>query len=169
MKYCNNCHNLVEDYTYVCPKCNSYITDTPSDGSFFDAIDSVFNTDSVTNNSETPSFDDNDIADKATESTVTDATSKNNEGATADSDNVAAKTAEPKSKLRVVVLAFMIISCVIGSFAILIPLAWMLPMTLKFNKAVKNNEPLSLSFKICSLFAFVNPLPGILLLFDRQN
>lgn len=45
----------------------------------------------------------------------------------------------------------------------LVPLAWMIPMTVHLNKKIKNDEPIGIAFKICTLL-FVSKIAGILLL-----
>ncbi|MDE7301554.1 MAG: zinc-ribbon domain-containing protein [Clostridia bacterium] len=62
---------------------------------------------------------------------------------------------------------FMILSCIAYAF-FLIPLAWMIPMTVKYSNATKNGEPVSTGFKVCSLL-FVNLLAGIFMLVDGDN
>lgn len=66
--------------------------------------------------------------------------------------------------LRVAAKILMIISTVACGFFI-IPLAWCIPMTISCSNKIKNNEPISLGFKICTLL-FVNTIAGILLLID---
>ena len=61
----------------------------------------------------------------------------------------------------------MIISTVVMGLY-LIPLAWCLPMTISYCKKLKNNEPVSMAFKICTLL-FVNTISGILMLCDKDN
>ena len=62
---------------------------------------------------------------------------------------------------------FMIIATVVQGIYIL-PLAWCLPMTLSYCKKVKNNQPIGIGFKICSLL-FVNTIAGILMLCDKDH
>ena len=64
--------------------------------------------------------------------------------------------------LGLVAKILMIISTVVSGLYI-IPLAWMLPMTLSLSKKLKNNEPISVGFKVCILL-FANTIAGILLL-----
>ena len=61
---------------------------------------------------------------------------------------------------------FMIISCVCTGWLI-IPLAWLIPMTCRVSRRQKDNEKLSTGFKICFLL-FVNIVAGILLLCDDE-
>lgn len=75
--------------------------------------------------------------------------------------------AREESGLKKVAEIFMIIATVISGFS-LIALAWTLPMTLSYSRKIKNNEPVSLSFKICSLL-FVSPIAGILMLCDNAQ
>ena len=57
---------------------------------------------------------------------------------------------------------FMIISCVAFAFCI-IPLCWVIPMTISLNNKMKSGEPISVGFKVCTLI-FVNTIAGVLLL-----
>lgn len=70
------------------------------------------------------------------------------------------------SGLLSVAYVFMIISCVCIGWT-LIPLAWLIPMTVKINRRRKTNEPLSVGFKICTLL-FGSLISGILLLCDAE-
>ena len=56
---------------------------------------------------------------------------------------------------------FMIIACVVKGFYI-IPLIWIIPMTVKLSKKLQNKEPIGIGFKICT-FLFVNFIAGIAL------
>ena len=85
--------------------------------------------------------------------------------------NLGQQNSSPKAKtssgcssntLGLVAKILMIISTVICGLY-LIPLAWMLPMTICLSKKLKNNQPISVGFKICILL-FVNTISGILLL-----
>lgn len=49
--------------------------------------------------------------------------------------------------------------CVLG----LLPLIWQIPMTIIYFLKAKNNEDISIAFKICILL-FVSPVAGILML-----
>ena len=57
----------------------------------------------------------------------------------------------------------LIITLNILGLIFLIPLIYSIPMTIKINKARKNNTKLSTCFKVCYLI-FVNQISGILLL-----
>jgi len=71
------------------------------------------------------------------------------------------------SALMNVAFILAVISCVLCAFAI-IPLAWMIPMTVSMNDKIKNNEEISVAFKVCTLI-FVNTISGILLLVGDEN
>ncbi len=71
-----------------------------------------------------------------------------------------------ESVLKTVAKVLMIVSTVCYGFLIL-PLAWMLPMTLTYCKKVKNDQPISTGFKVCILL-FVNLVSGVLLLCDND-
>ena len=81
--------------------------------------------------------------------------------------------AEPKKErkrddsLMTVALVFCIISCVIAGWAI-IPLCWMIPMTVSLNNKIKNKEPISVAFKVCTLL-FLSFIAGIILLIGDDN
>ncbi len=74
--------------------------------------------------------------------------------------------AEP-STLATVAFVFMIISTVVSGF-FLIPLAWMLPMTLIFKKKIDAGLPVGTGFKVCILL-FVSTIAGILTLCDDKT
>lgn len=69
--------------------------------------------------------------------------------------------------IRLIAFIFMILSCVsYGVF--LIPLIWLVPMTIKVYNAYKDTTyELSVGFKVCTLL-FCNFVSGILLLCDNN-
>ena len=75
---------------------------------------------------------------------------------------------EPRkeSAFQTVAKIFMIIGTVLSGWLIL-PLAWCLPMTIIYWKKVKENQPISTGFKVCSLI-FVSLLGGIFMLCDNN-
>jgi uncharacterized membrane protein YvbJ len=74
------------------------------------------------------------------------------------------KKAKVSNGLRIAAKILMIISTVAMGFLI-IPLIWCIPMTVTYCNKIKNNEPISIGFKICILL-FVDVIAGILLLID---
>ncbi len=52
-------------------------------------------------------------------------------------------------------------------FSSLIPLVWIIPMTIHYFKATKNNQPVGTGFKVCTLI-FVNFIAGILMFCDAS-
>ena len=72
------------------------------------------------------------------------------------------------STLKTVALVFMILSCIGGALCFLIPLAWILPMTISYNRKINNHEPVSIGFKVCTLI-FVSLIAGILMLVDNED
>lgn len=86
-------------------------------------------------------------------------------GCAVEGANQKAKTAEP-STLKTVAWVFMLIGTILAA-VVLIPLAWMIPMTLSLKKKMNTGEPVGLGFKICVLL-FVNQIAGILLLVDKD-
>ena len=71
------------------------------------------------------------------------------------------------SGIMTVALVFCIISCVVAGWAI-IPLCWMIPMTVSLNGKIQRNEPISVGFKVCTLL-FLSLIGGILLLVGDEN
>lgn len=76
---------------------------------------------------------------------------------------------KPEDEGTLVLLAkiFMVISIVISGIAI-IPLCWTIPMTVHYFKSIKEHEPVSIAFKICTLL-FINVIPGVLMLVDEKH
>lgn len=72
-----------------------------------------------------------------------------------------------ESGLTTAAKIFMIIGTVVMGFY-LIPLAWCIPMTVIYFRKLKNNEPISTGFKVCSLL-FVSLVGGILMLCDKEH
>jgi len=70
------------------------------------------------------------------------------------------------SGLKTAAKIFMIISCIVMGFW-LIPLTWTIPMTTSYCNKIKNGQPVSVGFKICTLL-FVNVIAGILMLCDKD-
>ena len=66
------------------------------------------------------------------------------------------------SALSIAVKIFLILGC-IGQGWLLLPLAWCLPMTISIFKALRENRPIGIGLKICTLL-FVNMIAGICLL-----
>ena len=69
--------------------------------------------------------------------------------------------------IMTIALVLCIISIVVTA-PFIIPLAWTIPMTIHLNKCLKNNEKISVAFKICTLI-FLNTIAGILLLVGDPN
>lgn len=61
---------------------------------------------------------------------------------------------------------FLVLSCV-GGGLLLIPLAWMLPITIMVFSRINNNKEIGVGLKICALL-FVNVISGILLLVREE-
>lgn len=64
---------------------------------------------------------------------------------------------------KTLILVFLILGCIAGASAFLIPLAWCVPITLSIKNKMDSNEPIDTGLKICALI-FVNMVAGILLL-----
>ena len=76
---------------------------------------------------------------------------------------------KPISGLKKAAKALMIVGTIVTSLCCyIIPLAWCLPMTLSYCKKIKNGEPISTKFKVCSLI-FVSTVAGILMLCDHDD
>lgn len=65
--------------------------------------------------------------------------------------------------MKSVIWILLVLSCVLGAFALLIPLAWCIPISLAIKKKLDKNEPIDMGLKICTLL-LVNVIVGILLL-----
>lgn len=68
--------------------------------------------------------------------------------------------------IQTVAKIFMIIACVISAIPFLIPLAWCVPMTVRYCKSIENGEKVSVGFKVCTLI-FVSLISGILMLCEE--
>lgn len=64
--------------------------------------------------------------------------------------------------------ALLIVACIFSIFSYFIPLIWCIPMTVSYYRKKENGEPISPTFKICTLL-FVSTLAGILMLFDNEQ
>lgn len=71
-----------------------------------------------------------------------------------------------KSGLLTAAYILMIITCVALGWMI-VPLAWLIPMTIAIKKRQQSGEPLGTGFKVCILL-FANLVSGILLLCDPE-
>lgn len=69
--------------------------------------------------------------------------------------------------LRLANFVLCVISCVLGTAAI-IPLAWMIPMTVHSWGIYKGKKPNTIPFGVCTLI-FVNLIGGILLLVSNKD
>ena len=68
----------------------------------------------------------------------------------------------PQQGLITGIKVFMILACIFSAFLI-VPLFWMIPMTVVSWKKMDQRQPLGLAFKICTLL-FVGIIPGIMML-----
>ena len=71
-------------------------------------------------------------------------------------------SSEAQSGLDLAVKIFMVLSCVAFGFAV-IPLIWMVPMTIHAFHKADNNEEYGTAFSVCSLI-FVDLVAGILMI-----
>ena len=78
-------------------------------------------------------------------------------------DNNSLKRNETISQIG---LIFCIINTVVAGFC-LIPLIWMLPMTLSINRSLQENKPISIAMKVCTCL-FVSLIGGFLLLIGDE-
>lgn len=74
----------------------------------------------------------------------------------------AAQTPRKDDTMSIVVKVFLILGCVAQGWAIF-PLAWCLPITISIFRRLRDNQPISMGLKICTLI-FVNLIAGICLL-----
>ena len=79
-----------------------------------------------------------------------------------------APTAAPTktTELKYIIKVFLIIGCVINGLYLL-PLCWTIPMTVHYFNSVRDNKPVGVGFKVCSLL-FVSLIAGILMLCDSD-
>ena len=102
--------------------------------------------------------------------------------------NSSTQSPETKKTLRTVAKVFMLISLISSALALIagiiclwfdrglavrgissgISLAWIIPMTVYYWKSVKENRPVSVGFKVCTLL-FVNLVSGICMLVDKDE
>lgn len=69
--------------------------------------------------------------------------------------------------LMTVAEVFCIICTVLAGFAI-IPLCWMIPLTVALHNRIQRKEPISVGLKVCILL-FVSLISGIILLVGDDN
>ena len=133
-----------------CPYCGSEV---PSESKFCPSCGK--NLGELNNSEESTSNFDNDSSSSKSRFSNSYSTNKD--------------SSSGKSDLKMVAFVLCVITCVVYAVTIvgLFGLIWCLPMTLKINKANKENEPLSTGFKVCVLL-FVNTLAGVLLLVDKD-
>lgn len=77
-----------------------------------------------------------------------------------------ARTQE-SSGLKTAAKIFMVIECIALGW-LLIPLCWMIPMTVHYFNATQDHRPVGIGFKVCTLF-FVSQIAGILMLCDSND
>lgn len=173
MKYCQNCGNQVVDDAILCTKCGFVIDENQFNKQF--GIDKS-NLDASINSSNQKTEHDTQEklfcrhcgkelkqGQKVCMGCGCAVKSENNQTQIHNVDKNENETFYLIAKI------LMIISCVASAMYIL-PLCWMIPMTVSFCNKVKNKEPISVGFKVCILL-FVNTISGILLFFvkDEQN
>ena len=69
--------------------------------------------------------------------------------------------------LQLVAEILMVITTVVTGFA-LIPLCWMIPMTVHYFNCVKQHRKAGLAFGVCTIL-FANTIAGILMLVDEAQ
>ncbi len=74
---------------------------------------------------------------------------------------------EQDKTLRLVAFVFNVLSCV-GFGLLLVPLAWMIPMTVHSWGIYKGNKPNTVAFGVCTLL-FLNLIGGIMLLVSKKD
>lgn len=87
-------------------------------------------------------------------------------GCPVNTGNLPANRAEEPA-IRTVAKVFMLISTIVFGFAI-IPLCWMVPMTVYYFKIVDRGEKASAAFAVCTLL-FCSFVAGILMLVDDDR
>lgn len=64
--------------------------------------------------------------------------------------------------------AEVVIVPILASLIYLLPLAWVIPMTVVYTKSIKKGKDVSIAFKICTLL-FVSLIAGVLMLCDTRG
>jgi len=80
---------------------------------------------------------------------------------------MAKKLSEQDETLRLIAFIFSIVSTVCAG-CLVIPLAWMIPMTVISYKIYKGERPNTVAFGVCMLI-FVSVVSGILLLCSKKE
>ena len=177
MKYCEYCGRQLQEGTDVCPGCGSTV-------SFFEKSEKNM---TATSSVKYCAYCGNQLLKEAVMCPKC--------GKAVDDKKVAVANAEKSRILKLVVKILMLVaigSCVvnlletmfatptwfvinIGQFEISykifvhsIPLFWIIPMTVHYFKATKQNQPIKIGFKVCTLI-FVNFVAGILMLCDTDS
>lgn len=78
-----------------------------------------------------------------------------------------APTPKAESGIVIAVKVLLILATVAQGW-MLIPLAWCIPMTISYFNSIKENRPVSMALKICTLL-FVSQIAGILMLCDQEH
>lgn len=140
MKYCSKCGAELFDEAVICPKCGSDVENHNSDQKPLTKFCERCGTQININAS---------ICPNCGCETKSKTSASSNQG------------------LDVAIKVLMILSCIISAFSI-IPLAWMIPMTVVACNKMKNKEPIGVGFKVCTLL-FVSTIAGILLLVRKED
>ncbi len=74
----------------------------------------------------------------------------------------------PKESGIVTAVKVLLILATVAQGCLLIPLAWCIPMAVSYFNSIKENRPVSLALKICTLI-FVSQIAGILMLCDQEH
>ncbi len=81
-------------------------------------------------------------------------------------ENREVSVVKKSNTLKTLAKVFMILGTILMGFAVF-PLLWCVPMTIIYCDSIKNNRPISIGFKICTLL-FVSMIAGILMLCDED-
>ncbi len=155
MKYCNNCGAQLADEAAFCTNCGKAFEQQP-------VAQQVY---------AQPTYDQQNYVQQPAQQNYVQQPMQQNyvQQPYAQPGYVQQPYAQPQPKVSGLATAakiLMIVSTVIMGFYI-IPLAWCIPMTIAYNNMLKNNQPVSTGFKICTLL-FVNTISGILMLCDNK-
>ena len=163
MRNCPNCGAPVADNSVFCGNCGTKVEMQPN-GTFQDPIKG-FNPDQALRTAPLMQADDTQPLRSAgaPQMQYQDTSQMQyQQGAPVNYQQPYYTDVHPQQGLITGIKVFMILSCIFSAFLVL-PLLWMIPMTVISWKKMDQRQPLGLVFKICTLL-FVGIIPGIMML-----
>lgn len=140
MKFCEYCGTKLFDIDRTCPKCGAPIFEDKADNK--------------TKNNGTSNF--------------SNVNQQNFNNINKEEHERQKKKEQINLLVKEIAFVFMILSCICWGF-IIIPLFWMIPMTIHYyNNCIKLKRPTTMFFKVCTLL-FCNIISGLIMIFGEQN